>query len=61
MAVSNALMWTMAAVTYYLKTKGMLSPIGGWLMLTGLICVLGLLFFLRFYGKKWLHRLMIST
>lgn len=61
MAVSNALMWTMAALAYYLKIQGLLSPIGGWLMLTALICVLGLLFFLRFYGKKWLHRLMIAT
>lgn len=60
MVVSNSLMWTMAAVTYVLKIQGLLSPIGGWLMLTGLIFVFGILFFLRFQGKKWLHRLMIS-
>ena len=61
MVASNSLMWTMAAVTYFLKVNGQLSPIGGWLMLTGLILVFGVLFFLRFHGKKWLHRLMIQT
>lgn len=61
MAVTNSLMWTIATLTYFLKLHGFLSPIGGWIILTALIFVYGCLFFTRFWGRRWLHRLMIAN
>ncbi len=60
MLVSNTAMWTTAIVVFQFKGHWGLTAFGAWWVLTGMIFFLGTLFFLRFFGKKWLNRLMIS-
>lgn len=60
MLVSNSAMWTTAIAVYLLKDKIGLTAFGSWWLLTAMVFSLGLLFFARFIGAKWLNRLMIS-
>lgn len=60
MLVSNSSMWTTATAVYLLKDQIGLTAFGSWWLLTAMVFLLGVLFFLRFLGRKWLHRLMIG-
>lgn len=61
MLVSNSAMWTTATAVFLLKDKIGLTAFGSWWLLTAMVFSLGVLFFLRFLGKKWLGRLMIAN
>jgi multidrug resistance protein, MATE family len=61
MLVSNTAMWTTAIVVFHFKGRWGMTAFGAWWILTGMIFFLGILFFLRFFGKKWLNRLMIAS
>lgn len=60
MVVSNTLMWTAATTVYVTKQSMGLTPIGAWLILTGLVFCLGSAYGLRFLHKGWLDRRMIE-
>lgn len=60
MFVTNATMWSGAAATYILKERLALTAVGAWIILTVMVFILGIIFFLRFQRKKWLHRTMIA-
>lgn len=59
MLVSNGLMWGMAGLVYAGREKMGLTPVGAWLILTGLVFCLGTVFGIRFLQGGWLLRRMI--
>ncbi len=61
MVVSNSLMWGCALVVFFGKERLGLTPIGGWVILTGLVFLLGVVFGARFLAGRWQDRLMIAA
>lgn len=61
MVVSNGLMWSAATVVFFTKKEFGLTPVGAWLILTGLVFSLGCIYSFRFLRKGWLNRRMIEN
>ncbi len=60
MFVSNVVMWACAFSVYFFKKYGEFTPIHSWMMLTGMVITLGILYSHRFLQKNWMNRLMIG-